>query len=496
MTTYQPAGFSLATRRHARVKTVGEFAQLPDFSFSLWDWALGHETCPLADGTDPTLCHDFASHMGPVNSNHFMPQAGRAYAGYHALALARARDCRALSEALRPSGGRFVEVVLACEREALTLEAIGQHFLQDAWSMGHMWERWGSTALADFPGVTAVEKRDRAVLVALVSGFVHGARGVLQALPEWKTYDVNDAMCAPWPTVRFSSSPGVLQQGVGDDYAKLLFPPQGPTAFTTQQTQLLSCATSGLLEVYGQTAQAHGATTPPAAGLTTVDPTGPTCFTQRATNEAMIEGMAIQLRVLGLQQTVPLDARFSSWLIPQVARAAGKTPVDRKLRNEFRHSLQRVVTMARLQAKDAPQGTELASGGLGDFLGVEPNGHYPGPAPFDEPALPWGAADARAAAVARVFHLAHAADWCAADDVEALKAHAADGTLDAEGHATACAACAEFAARHLRVGAPGSYDPALEPLCHYLAPDTALVYQPASAGLGLKALAAKWCGCP
>ncbi len=30
---------------------------------------------------------------------------------------------------------------MACETEAKVLEAIGQHYLQDAWSMGHLWER-------------------------------------------------------------------------------------------------------------------------------------------------------------------------------------------------------------------------------------------------------------------------------------------------------------------------------------------------------------------
>jgi hypothetical protein len=32
-------------------------------------------------------------------------------------------------------------VLMACETEAKVLEAIGQHYLQDAWSMGHLWER-------------------------------------------------------------------------------------------------------------------------------------------------------------------------------------------------------------------------------------------------------------------------------------------------------------------------------------------------------------------
>lgn len=499
--TYLPASFASATRTHTREVTAGEFAQLPDFSFGLWDWAQGHETCPINDGSDATLCHDFASHMGPVNSNHFVPQAATSYASYHRLAVARAAQCHAMSTALVGSDGRFDDTVKACEREALSLEAIGQHFLQDAWSMGHMWERWGSTSLDDFPGATVVEKRDRAVLVALVSGFIHGARGVLQALPQWTTYDVNDAMCAPRPAVRFVTDDGVLSRGVGDDYGALLFPPLVSTQFGEQQQRFLDCATSGLLEVYEATGLSHGPVGTSQPGLTRLDPTSARCFAQRATNEAMVQGMAIDLKTVGVQTTIPLDARFTSWLVPKVARVGGQTPVDRKLRNEFRFSLQRVVTMAKLKAKESPTGIELASGGLGDFLGAKPNGQYLQASPFEEPTLPWpGLADAastgRAAALARVFHQAHAADWCENDDLTAIKAHARDKSLDIDGKITACAACVEMAQRHLRVGAPAQYDVSREPLCSFVSANPSpSAYQAGASTATTKALATTWCGC-
>ena len=46
--------------------SIGEFTHLPDFSWAVWDWASGHETCPLEGATSVAECHDFASHMGPV----------------------------------------------------------------------------------------------------------------------------------------------------------------------------------------------------------------------------------------------------------------------------------------------------------------------------------------------------------------------------------------------------------------------------------------------
>ncbi len=462
--TLTPAGFEVATRSAVRTFTVGELAQLPDFSYALWDWASGHEQCPLLDGTDAQLCHDFASHMGPVNSNHFAPQSKAFYVRYHERALARAAECKALSVGLAGAGGRFAGYEKACELEALALEAVGHHFLQDAWSMGHMWQRWGSANLADFPGATVEEKRDRAVLVALVSGFIHGARGVLQQLPGWTTYDVNDAMCAPWPDVRFVADDGTLSPGVGDDYVTSLTP--------NQQKRFYDCASSGMLAVYQATGMAHGAVSP-QAGLTSVDPEGEGCFAQRATNEAMVRGMAIHVKVLlGTQVTLPIDARFSAWMIPQVARQTGKVPVAKKTKNEFRMALMRVATVARVVAKDAPTGTQLAQGGMGDFMGIQPNGQYTAAADYEDPALPWRpTGSAREAALTRAFHEAHAAEWCAATDVvalSALKAHAASGSLDAAGRTAACGACAELVKRHLRIGTPASWDTGREPLCHYL----------------------------
>ncbi len=467
--TLRPASFEQTTRTRTRTFTIAELSQLPDFSYALWDWASGHETCPLNDGTDATLCHDFASHMGPVNSNHFVPQSQRSYARAHALALARAAECKAVSDSLQ---GRFPEVSRACEVEALALEAMGQHFLQDAWSMGHMWQRWGSSNLDEFPGATVQEKRDRAVLSALVSGFIHGARGVLQALPTWTTYDVNDALCAPWEDVRFVAKDGLESQAVGDLYLSQMTAPQ--------RKRFFDCATSGVLQVYQATGRVHGAPGAPAMGLSSVDPASDHCFGQRATNEAIVRGMAIHLKIATIQTTVPLDARFASWLVPQVARASGKVPVAKKAKNEFRLSLERVSTMARLTAKDDPRGTTLAEGGMGDFMGVGPNGAYSTPTAYEDPPLPWTAAGPeRAVTLARVFHVAHAKDWCGSTTVaqlDALRVHAQDPMLDATSKAAACAVCTEFTARHLRLGSAASWDTTNEPLCGVLNPASEFLY--------------------
>jgi hypothetical protein len=433
--------------------------------------------------------------MGPVNSNHFLPQAQDAFRHYHGLALTRAAECAAVGARL--AGSRFADVARACEVEALALEAVAQHFLQDAWSMGHMWQRWGSTELADFPGPTAEDRRDRAVLVALVSGFFHGARSVLQALPGWTTLDVNDALCAPWDDVQFRTADGVLGQGIGDNYVALLSPNTSNSTWDVQGKAFFDCATSAVLEVYRAAGAQHGPAQP-IDGLTAVDPAGAACFGQRATNAAMARAAAVNLKVAGQQVTIPLDATFVSWMVPKVARASGKVPVAPKLRNEFRFSLQRVVTMARLRAKEAPLETDLADGALADLLGARPNGRSSGVASFLDPPLPWQPTGERTRPLTRLFHRAHATEWCEAldaGDLAALRTHARDTTLDAEGKAAACAVCTELVVRHLRVGTPGAWDTSQEPLCHLLTSAPAYVYHQAAGLTAPAEVAARWC-CP
>jgi hypothetical protein len=506
----RPVAFDRAERVATRVVSVGELAQLPDFSYSLWDWAMGHETCPLDGiGATPESCHGFATHMGPVNANHFVPISGSFYAHYHALALARAHECAAMSAELGSAATRFAPYLQECESEAIALEAIGQHYLQDAWSSGHMWQRWGSPDLADFPGATVEERRSRAVLVALVAGFVHGSRGVLQVLPAWTSFDVNDALCAPNDAVEFVRA-GSRSHAIGDDFLQLL-PRNGGTdaTYEVQSNQLYSCATSGLLEVYRAAGQQHGVLGPRESSLATVDPTSAACFGQRVTNRAFVTGAAIQLRIAGAQIDLPVDSRVASMLVPNLARAAGEATITPALRNRFRMDLVRAMSLARVIAKDAPEGTEIAEGALGDLLGAHPNGAYasrPTLAPYIDPALPWpGTNDAtpsaaeRAQAIAGVFHRGHVGVWCRATtdaQLTAMRSRASDTTLDATTHAAACDACGEIAQRHLRVGASASaYDTSDEPVCHYLAPTAPVVYQPASAGSDRAALARAWCGC-
>ncbi|MFT3706705.1 MAG: hypothetical protein QM817_03470 [Archangium sp.] len=491
--TLIPSAPSDITRVAYRSWSIGEFSQLPDFSYALWDWASGHEVCPLAGATSVSECHDFAAHMGPVNSNHFLPQSRTNYAHYHQLALARAADCAVMANSVRGAGSRFEQYAKACEREALVLEAIGQHYLQDSWSMGHMWARWGSSTLEDFPGDTIEEKRDRAVLTALVSGLFHGARSVLQSLPSWTSYDVNDAMCAPWDDVRFKLASGGFQQGVGDNYLELLRDNPG---YQLQNTAFFQCSVSGVLEVYTAAGQQHGVAMP-VPGFMSIDPTSDACFGQRATNASIAAGAAVNLKVAGLQTTIPVDARFVSFMLPKVARSQGKVAVPPKVRNEFRFELQRAVTVARVKAKEDPDGTQLASGQWGSFMGVKQNGEYDRVAEYLDAPWPWDPQSERAKYLSRTFNQAHATELCSQVDqatLDALRARARDTSADIATQVGACTACSELALRHLRIGTGvSSYDSTQEPLCHFIGTNPAYLYAQFPGVTDPGTTASRWC---
>lgn len=531
----EPVNFFDAVLVKDRVMSVPEFAELPDHAFALWDWARGLELCPLdaalPAAADPSKCHEFESHMGAVNSNHFVPQAQYFYGYYHQLALDRAGACAAAESRITSRGGAvepFRPFLRACEAEALVLEATGQHFLEDAWSTGHMWERWGSPDLADFPTVSD------ALLVAMTSGLVHGAKAVLEGLPvshpdifaalaaagvDVTQYTWADPLCAPHPEVRWVG-PGQATPaaGAGDLFLNELLTGQGAD-FPAQYRQLFSCATASLRAVYQAAGAQHGPLGALAGGLAPVDPTSDACFGQRATNRAMARGIGLDYTdPSGVSQRISLGSDLASLLIPALSTQVGATITPATL-IQFRLGTAFLVTQTQLRAFFDPDATDLAEGGLGTFLGVDRNLVYVNAplAPYVDPPLPWpppsGAAGAdaeRASWLARTFHRAHALEWCnrfrAGDpdflDVEALRSKVETlGTIGAPASQleAACAACGEFAARHLRVGRGATdYDTAREPLCHFLADDPAsaqYVYKPGSPSDTVPALAESYCGC-
>lgn len=485
-------------------RTAGEFAQLPDFSYSLWDWARGNEDCPLGPGANgpiaPNVCHTFETHMGALNSNHFPPQSGEFFAHYHALAVARAKECSALSQKLGNARERFTDVLVACEQEALVLEAVGHHFLQDAWSMGHMWERWGSPDPPEFHADPWGE-----LAVGIFSGLIHGARGSLEGLIGT---EVNDAMCAPDFEVRWRRpNEPVPIPAIGDDYLGELF----GGGYPEQYHALFSCTASAIRDVYEAFGTAAlGPAEPMDPSLQRVD-VAADCFRQRATNRALRAGAALDYKDGSVQHHITLDIdligkaipAFVSGLAPDCASEPAEC-AKRVLRH--RMDLMKVIGEIQLWSVMDPTGLQAASGALPAILDFAPNGRYAGKTPlssFIDPPLPWptSAADVPSTSLARVFHEAHAADWCREMSLDYLKGLQASTRTadDADEAEAAMEACTTFAARHVRGRSLEGVQVGEQPFCALASPSpqtVAYVDELVKDGITTSEDVAKsWCGC-
>lgn len=503
-----PAPPSTLTERQDRLPTVAEFAQLPDFGYSLYDWALGLETCP-ADAVDAVTCHEFSGHMGMLNSNHFLPQAQGFYRHYHHLALDRAAECKRMTDALGAQASRFNKFTWACEKEALLIEAIAHHYLQDAWSSGHMWARWGSPNRGDFPSVL------RGLVVAATAGIIHGARALLQPLVPFDLLEVNDAMCAPHPEVEWSHPALGHQPGMGDLYLERL---SVTPELRPQHDRLYACAVAGIRAVYAATGRAHGALAAPTGPATeSFDPESDECFGQRVTNRALWRGFGIDyINTDHEQKHLRLTPAVAA-VVLVAGTAAGAVSDDDRATIGAEYAMDLVGLAVRLEWSNLfhPAATDLAEGGVGDLLGIAPNGVHvmTPPAEYADPPLPWRftVTDPQAALL-RTFHRAHAGAWCDAYSAGTIDladlssritvlTQAIEGTtagdparaaLEAD-KAALCEACVELATRHVRVGqGPGDYDVDLEPLCVLLDPQARTVY---ASGTSPAEAASTWCGC-
>jgi hypothetical protein len=329
-------------------------------------------------------------------------------------------------------------------------------------------------------------------------------------------------MCAPNPDVQWVGPlDATPQPGFGDLFlpdATGFLTNQGG-AFPEQHRGLFSCAVSGLREVYLAAGEQHGPAVPPAAGLLSLDPRSENCFGQRATNRAVARGIGLDyVDPSGTSQRLELDSAIATAMVPALSTQAGGQ-LSATLVQEYAIDIADVVFTSQVVAQTAMDGVDLATGLLGPFLGVDVNHVYVTTplAPYVDPPLPWPAAGGasadeveRSAAIARAFHRAHAVEWCnrfhQGDpdflDVEALRSRVetlADIDASSDEFGAACAACTEFAARHLRVGVDETeYDTAREPLCHFLADNPAsaqYVYQSGTASDTIAALAGEYCGC-
>lgn len=465
----KPASAPTANLRTTRSYDIAGFASLVDHTYSMADWAAGSEICP--PGTTPpnaqaqdAECHDFDFHLGMLNSTHFPPQAQQIYLRYHAIALQRASDCPRLG-AVGPNQ-QARDVAEECEREALLIESTGQHFLQDAWAIGHMWERWGYSSFGLFPGWPRAISYERAVLTGLVSGLIHGAEAILHIPDAMSTG--NDTR-VQWVN---SAAPNLKGEGIGDLHADSML---SNVSYAAQKQQMLDCSASGLRDVYARTAQLSGDMKPFAGAH--VDPTSSACWAQRATNEAMMTGFGLKCpqslltgpsdsditrfcRVAELAANAP---EFWARAVPFAKKLISGSPTfSAEARNEFAQSMVLLSVSIVMAGNRQPLGIDLASGGLPfAFMNVEKNSlaaQASIPAKYADPPLPWSpnantdsptAPWDPASYLARVFNRSHAKEMCVSPETAPNALHDKVQAASEADLPIACEICIEFTSRHV-----------------------------------------------
>jgi len=488
-----------------RTIDLQSFANLPDISWSLGDWALGNEVCPLADAPDGSFteayCHKFAGAMGALNSSHFPPQAESAHAWYHQLALDAAARCVTMADTLGTGGGAeraalVEEALRACELEALALEGVGHHYLQDAWSSGHAWERWGSPRLSDWilaSGYTPDAATLYAFVVGSFAGIIHGHESIT---------GIADPMCAE------NANVWIIPPGGGEPEAFLAVGDheyERGNLTPTQTAGLARCADASLGEVVAAMGAAEVLDLEPRS--TGFDRTS--CFGNRASNVAFYTGLFETGPLSGDEVELALRWAGRLALVASEAISPELGAVVAALSDGFRREA--VVVMvtanaARWTGGDDAWGTDLASLEVArddgstqalTFFGATRNREWVGEMesvgievfdPFyaaiaGEATAPDDARADMAEGLRWTFGPGHLDHWC----------EAFDGDLDDEGSDlstlvsacqaggefadAACDACEAHAVRFLRDGtSPDDYDASDEPVCAAFAPDGAFVY--------------------
>jgi hypothetical protein len=394
-----PAAFGGASRRIERTIALPWIAQVPDGAHSLGDYAFGNEHCavdglPRTDAAGVSACHTFSTHMGLVNSTHFLPQARDVYVRYHDIAASTMMRCADLARRLAMVTHPWVTenrvaMVAECEREALAIEAFGSHFLADAWSSGHMWERWGTP----LPSTSSQGRFDQAT-VALVSGMIHGWRSVVRQYPGSSSLGFgHDRLCLAGPgddepidAVQWLQPGQVAAGGGGDLY---LLPctaydesvdfavSQGAT-LRREYRRMLACLARGFGEIYDRGPRTVGnrAGTEPMLDSFVRASTGDECWTARVTDRSMMNAWdgTIDLGDPGILGGLVLYAG------PVVMGAAHGLTLTQYLHREDRVRIdlaRMAVVIAREgEAADASRTTDLADAthpALRSLLGVPRN---------------------------------------------------------------------------------------------------------------------------
>lgn len=418
-----------------RLPGPANFAGIPDFSYTIYDWINRNTDCPPAPGGTmpggvPGDCHNYTYWQGGgFNASHFGSQATRSYLRLHQTALSLAARASRLRNRISEDPANleaYRDVIREAEHQALAYEAYAQHFLQDRWAMGHMFERWGSP---EYNANGIGWDPTRALLAGGFTGIIHGHQSVTHIPDALSSPEVGVTSTLTNLTARALISLGQAvglvdddaeppaasiyipvwrhaneeetHPGVGDyrawdmmrlryaarlDAAGHLLEYNSETALPVQRQrrELLACSTAGYREViaaFGQNTSGYGiddVALSPASG----ESLGSHCFDMWATNESMVAGMGPEFIAAGgiatLSQALvrigtyaaEASGRGSRNALPQELRGLVYTRNDTL-------SLTRIYVQARLAAFRDSNGIDLAQGGLGNLSNIPTGDTYP-----------------------------------------------------------------------------------------------------------------------
>ena len=407
---------------------VPHFAGLPDFSYTLYDWANKNQFCPALpdDHPDKANCHVFEGwHAARLNASHFGTQATKSYQRMHAIALSHARRAASLRQAANIDAATLKhheETIREAEYLALAYEAVGHHFLSDRWAIGHMFDRWGAPEYLD--GV--YDDPRGAKLAGVLTGILHGHESVsglpdalsspeldsgILIVPNWRFPPESDdpelvvsATAETYPGVGDYRYEDMNDGGFGAEYTYLSeiefeplpnsgsLPSSGVPMIRArdfrldviaQREWMMSCLASG----YGEVIRTFGSNESGGYGIDKMQlsPSGmavqsPKCFTPRATNIAIAQGWELNSMIvnLGIGQGV-FSTMARTVLLPYadiLIEGGQEAKLGARLTPAERASLVRFTAKVRRRAREAPYGTDLAEGGFGKFGKISTGDKY------------------------------------------------------------------------------------------------------------------------
>jgi hypothetical protein len=411
------------------------------------------------------------------------------YARYHRIALRLAERARILREQVEASGSdaemdRYEDFILEAELQALTYEAFAQHFLQDRWSSGHMFERWNGGDLEQtgenvFPGIVpwvgiradrpAGELSHEVQLyhnlsVAFVAGAIHGIEGVARERDLMHLlFTTGDPMSSP--LIEGENARPVQYRHASDANAENRIDAVGDERFVDGRTgnfgamygshtgdhefsvarqfdEMLTCSSAGWAEVvraFGQTEAGYGAYHAPlsddAPDFAIIDQER--CWDMWATNESMWMGFR--------GATNRSLATFAALLLESAGAQQNLLPSTEMV------SLGWYIWRRKLVD---PHGIDVAQGSMGELWGIQPGNAFDLPnyvEPVNLSDLP--ETDVRGVdrqALFGAFSRAHSDHWCEArvDTIERVRRPASRTSTTRAQHACQYVASLAYEGTH------------------------------------------------